>query len=713
MSEKRHKGKKNKRHILWRYFLITVAITLVSAVAVMRLFQTTVIKADQWNEKAVESFGDVIPSIPERGKILADDGSILAANVVFYDAKIDWKSEAIKRDTFYKYLPALCDSLVAFFPGKMTAKQWKNELKGKYESIDNPKVRGLRNYQLASNLSQSRRDRLRSFPFFNKGRAGSGLVFTEQLRRCKPYGSIASRSIGSVHADKLALGENRHDEQVVMHGVSGLEMSFDSLLYGHDGEMQSIQSTVRTLRWEHVPAVNGYDIMTTINVGIQDIVEQELYDMCLEAEPMWCTAVVMDVETGEIKAVSNFERRDTFDVSKGYVEVTNHAFLRYETGSVMKVISMLVALEDGIVGDLNQRITTGRSWAYSGGRPITDAHANTDVSITDVIAQSSNIGIAKIITSKYGANPHAFRDRLREMGFFDPLNVGIAGAHKPFMAFDDHENSDRIKLSRMSYGYAMETPPIYTLSIYNAIANGGKFVRPRLVKQLMHNEVVDSVIGVDYVRERICSEENASKLRGMMYAVVHDPHGTGKSLRNSVIDFAGKTGTAYVTKNGRYTSRKRYSFCGFFPYEKPQYSCIVLLGKPDLPGMPSAGRYCGGVLKKIAETLYAMGRLDVPIEMPSDTTRLQSPTILKGGIAETRQVLQDLGMRGDMTHCYDIESYCDSMPDVRGMGARDALYVLEREGLNVNIQGRGRVVEQSIPSGAVLQPGTTVILKLK
>ena len=182
---------------MWRYFLITLAITVVSVVAVYRLVQTTVVKADQWNEKALASFGDVVPSIPERGKILADDGSILAANVVFYDAKIDWKSEAIRRDTFYKYLPALCDSLANFFPGRKTSREWRKELEGKFSKRDQAGVKGLRNYAIASNLSKKQRDRLRSFPFFNKGINKSGLVFSEQLRRCKPYGSIASRSIGS------------------------------------------------------------------------------------------------------------------------------------------------------------------------------------------------------------------------------------------------------------------------------------------------------------------------------------------------------------------------------------------------------------------------------------------------------------------------------------------------------------------------------------
>lgn len=697
---------------MWRYFLITVAITLVSAVAVYRLVQTTVVKADRWNAKALSSFGEIIPSIPERGRILADDGSILAANVVLYDAKIDWKSEAIQRDTFYTYLPALCDSLAAFFPGRKTANQWYYEFKNKYEQ------RNDRNYALASNLSLGQRNRLRSFPFFNKGRAKSGLVFSEQLRRSKPYGSIASRSIGQVVMDRLSLDSGRYDNQIVMHGVTGLEGAFDTLLYGKDGLMQEVQSTIRTLRWEHVPAMKGYDLLTTINVGIQDIVEQELYNMCLEAEPLWGTAIVMDVKSGEIKAVSNFERRDTFDVGKGYFEKKNYAFLRNETGSVMKVISMLVALEDSIVVDVNERISTGHSWAYSGGRPITDAHGSADKSITEIISHSSNIGIAKLITSKYGSNPSGFKERLREIGFFDPFNIlGIKGESTPYMYFGTHDNSNRIQLSRMSFGYGMSTPPIYTLAIYNAIANGGKFVRPTLLKQLRHDEKIDSIIPVTYVRDSICSEANAQKLRDMMHMVIHDPHGTGKSLRNSVIDFGGKTGTAYVLDKGHYTSMKRYAFCGFFPYDTPQYSCIVVFER----GKYGAARSSGRVFQSIAKRMYARGMLDGDNrhESYADTVVNSDRTNGMGVMfASTRKhnACSFVGGRsaGSFAQIHSPKTVAaDKVPDVTGLGIRDAIDLLEGAGLRVKFTGMGYVYKQSLQPGSDLTKGDEIQLTLR
>ena len=699
---------------MWRYFLISLAITLVSAVAVYRIVQTTIVKADLWNEKAMASFGDVIPAIPERGKILADNGSILAANGVFYDAKIDWKSEAIKQDTFYYYLPALSDSLAAFFPGRKTAKQWEREFKKKFEQRKNPKARGLRNYALASNLTREQRDRLRSFPFFNKGSNKSGLVFSEQLRRSKPYGSIASRSIGQVMMDKLELDSGRYDDQIVMHGLTGLEGAFDSLLYGKNGQMQEVQSTVRTLRWEHVPAVNGYDLLTTINVEIQDIVEQELYDMCLEAEPLWGTAIVMDVESGEIKAVSNFERRDSFDISKGYFEKKNYAFLRNETGSVMKVISMLVALEDSIVVDVNERIPTGHTWAYSGGRPISDAHGSADKSVTEVISHSSNIGIAKIVTSKYGSNPKAFKERLREIGFFDPFNVvGIKGESTPFMYFGNHDNSNRIQLSRMSFGYGMSTPPIYTLAVYNAIANNGRFVRPTLLKQLRHDSEIDSVIPVTYVRERICSEANALKLREMMHAVVHDPHGTGKSLRNSIIDFGGKTGTAYVLDKGRYTSMKRYSFCGFFPYDNPKYSCMVVFERGKYGAAGSSGK----VFQRIAMKMHARGMLDngrdYTAAIDSSGVGKRGTMYVTAGKHDARSFVGAYAANSLVKMRSPRSEAVGKVPDVKGMGIRDAIDVLEGAGLKVKFTGVGYVHSQSLHPGSNIVKGAEITLALR
>ena len=400
-----------------------------------------------------------------------------------------------------------------------------------------------------------------------------------------------------------------------------------------------------------------------------------------------------------------------------YVETVNNAVQGYEPGSVVKPLSMMIALDDGVVRPHD--VVNGHDgvFRYPAGmkvRPITDTHGRASMTATEAMKYSSNIGLSEIILRGYERNPDEFVQRIYKSGFMEPFDLCIPGAARPTIRHLKSTVQDRINLTRMSYGYTTKIPPIYTLALYNTIANDGQFVKPRLVKELIRDGVTDTVFDISYIRKQACKPETARALRNMLYAVVNDDDGTGRRARSKKVTIAGKTGTVRtIGSDGKYETRYRITFCGFFPYENPQYSCIVLLGKPNLPGMPSAGYYCGGVLKKIAETLYSMGRLDVPMDIPSDSTSVRSPAILKGDIAETRQVLQHLGVRGDVTQCRDMEAYCDSMPDVCGMGARDALYILEREGLNVNIQGRGKVVEQSIPSGKVIQPGTTVILKLK
>lgn len=544
---------------------------------------------------------------------------------------------------------------------------------------------------------------LKTFPFLNYPTPYSGFYINPNrekiIKREKPYGTMASRAIGGL------------DE--TFHGNSGLEKALDSLLYGVPGRTIKKQIPSGIVDWVSDPPQRGLDVKTTIDIDIQDITEQALLETIEETQPEFAVAIVMEVATGEIKAMSNLSRLPNGE----YLETVNNAVQGYEPGSVVKPLSMMIALDDGVIHPNDVINGHNGVFRYPAGvkvRPITDTHGRASMTATEAMKYSSNIGLSEIILRGYERDPDRFVQRIYEVGFMEPFDLGIPGTARPTIRHLKPTVQDRINLTRMSYGYTTKIPPIYTLALYNTIANDGKFVKPRLVKELLRDGKPDTVFNISYIREQACKPETARQLRAMLYAVVNDNDGTGRRARSTKVSIAGKTGTVRVIgADGKYESRYRITFCGFFPYEKPQYSCIVLLGKPNLPGMPSAGHYCGGVLKKIAETLYSMGRLDMPMTLPSDSTLTFAPTVKRGDATETREVLQQLGVRGDMSGCCDIETYCDSMPDVIGMGARDALYMLERAGLNVNIQGRGRVYEQSIPRGAALQPGTTVILRLK
>ena len=354
----------NKQHILLRYLLVIAMILVLASMIVYNMVNISVVHAKEWNDKADSLLTQETKLEPERGKILSDNGSVLAANLNFYTARIDWKVERFKDKAFKQSLDSLCDSLAAFMPGKKTAAEWKRDLTAQFEAKKSSV------YPLFTGLTHSQFVRLKSFPFLKLNRNYNGFYSDPYVKRVKPFGTMAARSIGNISE------EVRHEGQ---HGRSGLEMALDSLLYGVPGINRRIQLTNKIVDWESTPAVPGYDITTTINVQMQDIVENELYKICKETDAEWGTCVLMEVATGEIKAISNLER-DGGD----YYEGVNNAVLGYEPGSVMKPISMMVALEDGIVGDINTPIPTGSVWSY-GGREINDPHGAAALSPRQII----------------------------------------------------------------------------------------------------------------------------------------------------------------------------------------------------------------------------------------------------------------------------------------------------------------------------------------
>ena len=687
--------RKNRDYIMGRYIFIMVGIILVAIAVAVRLFSTTVIHAAEWEAKA-ESLNRTRVVEPERGKILADDRTVLAANVNFYVPRLDLRSEGIKEDTLMRYLKPLCDSLAVISPYR-TARQWEEQISDAY--THRYTKRGVRSFPIGNKLTYSQLQRMKKFPFIKLGSSKSGFYYEEQPRRCNPYGRMAARSIGKIAYDTV---KRR------VAGSSGLERALDDMLYGEPGEASSAQYANSIGLWEHKPAKKGYDVLTTINVALQEIVEQELSAVCKSSEADWGTAVLMEVNTGEIKAISNLKYYPKID---DYMEGENHAVMGYEPGSVMKPISMMMALEDGIVSDLDATIATGHSFAYAHARPITDSHGMASMRIRDVIAYSSNIGMAKIILRRYESQPGMFHHRLREMGFFDPLNIGISGETVPVVDSVGNKNWDRVKLSRMAYGYSTLIPPICTLAMYNAIANGGRYVRPRLVQRFMREGEPDSIVPLTYIRDQVCTPGNARKLAEMLRNVVE--YGTGKSLRNDQVAIAGKTGTCYVTEVGRgYSSKKRLSFCGFFPYENPKYSCIVVMEGANC----GAARSSGTVLKNVALKLYSLGMLnnisDFHASEQKSTTR---PTFFATAAdrSNNSKLVANAGIK-ELKRFRSPRNVTDGeVPEVIGLGAREALSRLEAAGLKVKLHGYGYVARQSVRAGTKAEKGTLVELTLR
>lgn len=654
------------------------------------MFSTTVIDAEKWNLKAKEIIEKERVVEPERGNIYASNNSILATNLTYYIPRIDWTAAGIKEKTFKSHIKALSDSLHAFDQSK-SASQWKEELTAQLE-----KPKRSTSYRLFNRLTYSEYMRIKTFPYFNLAKNKNGLYAESRTERTKPYGSMASRSIGNVA--EVSGGQ---------HGVSGLEKALDSLLYGVPGKARNIQLTNNITSWESVPAKRGYDIKTTIDVDIQDIVEEELYNMCQESEARWGTVVLMEVHTGEIKAISNLEWNDR---AQDYLEGRNNAVLGYEPGSVMKPISMMMALEDGIVNNVDSVIVTGHSFAYAGGRPISDSHGFASMPVHQVIESSSNIGMSKIILKKYESDPGQYYHHLKQMGFFEPLHTGIAGEEIPAIDSLGRKNWDRIALTRMCYGYSTRIPPMCTLAMYNAIANDGKYVRPRLVKELLVNGVIDSILPVSYIRKQVCSPKNAAKLRKMLNDVVWGNYGTGKVLQDDKVNISGKTGTCFTIQNGGYSAQKRLAFCGFFPYEKPKYTCIVLM----LGANRGAARSSGIVLKNIALKLYSRGLLDNVSNFRADTKSNSRHGVMFASTNANKTALQKQAMRiQGIKQLKAPQHIKNGVPSVIGLGLRDALNSLETAGLNVRFSGTGYVSGQSIAAGNNYKKGEIIYLSLK
>lgn len=685
----------NRRHILVRYSVITILIVGFSIAISYKLFSTTVIHADDWNRKAMVEMQHVDTILPERGEILACDGSILATNLRFYTVRLDFRAEKFMENRYRIALDSIADSLALHFP-RRTRDEWFAYMQ---KPLNTAPDKRARSFPVVSNISYADLQILRTFPFFCIGNPNrNGMTVESTLRRRKPYGDMASRSIGGV-------GQTASCKEV--HGISGLEKALDSLLYGSPGIAKKIPLTKNIVNWTDVPAKPGFSIRTTIDINLQDIVEHELERVLDSCSADWGCAILMEVATGDIKAISNLERNKA---GTDYIEALNYAVVGFEPGSVVKPISMMIALEDGLVSNLEEMIPIGASWAYAGGRPITDSHFNASLRVREVIEQSSNIGMARIITRGYDKNPKAFVERLRGIGFLDPMNTGIAGERTPYF----NPNPGRVDLSRMCYGYASQIPPIYTLSIYNAIANNGRYVRPRLVGSLL-SEGIDSAIPVSYIRDRICSEANARKMQYMLKQVVWGPHGTGRSLKNDKVALAGKTGTCYsvdpATRQYN-TARKRLAFCGFFPADAPKYSCMVLTFYPKR-NMFGAASTSGQVMRNIALKMYSRGILD----NASDYAEGASATgraMLYGSYDTKRHgaIRQATGIRQEVHPARPRRMPKGTVPSVRGLGAREAVVALEAAGFNVNMRGSGYVRSQLPAEGSQAARGTTVTLAM-
>lgn len=706
-------GSKDNR-VLLHYFLVVLALSLVVVGIIWCTFKTAFVEKELWEKVAESQKRPNRMILPDRGNIYSADGKLMATSVPRYYLYIDFKADGLIPDTLHRYVDSLSFCL---------SRKFNNRTPAGYKAYI---LRGLksrnRQFPLYENrISYSDLKEVRKYPFLRLSRFKSGFYTKQMVQRQKPFGTLASRTIGDIYGEIESGGTTK--------GKNGLELQYDSLLRGEAG-----LSSVRRVGggWTQVvevDPVDGMDIISTIDIDIQDITEKSLVDKLKEIDAESGTAVVMEVATGEVKAITNMGR-----VGVGaYAETKNHAVAdESEPGSTFKVASMMVALEDGLVNP-NDTIDVGNGiYMYKGAR-MTDHNANKGgyhrISAAQAIWYSSNIGVAKIILRGYESNPSKYVDGLYKIGLNKSLDLEIPGAGRAKIRNpkDSATRWSKTALPWMSFGYETQIPPIYTLTFFNAIANDGKMIRPIFTKEICkHGKTLQS-FSTSVINSSICSRKTLGIIREMLLGVVEE--GTGKAVYSDVIRIAGKTGTAQIAQGGSYTQNKSHqvTFCGYFPADKPKYSCIVVIRKPR-NGYPSGGTMSGGVFKSIAEKVYASSLSLDPQEVAPDSLMKKVPLVKGGSLSALEYVLDDLDVdyendvetqwvmansRDEDVELKDITIKQGLVPNVTGLGAKDAVFLMENAGLRVSVSGVGRVTSQSIAAGRNIVKGQTVSLVLR
>jgi len=714
-------SKFNSKNIMPRYSLIALVMSLIAIAVVAKSAYIMIVQKNYWLEVAAKQKKDNVPILPTRGNILSSDGELMASSLPEFKIYIDFKTlkEAGKDTAFVDSINYICKGLNELFPEK-TAGEFKQEL-----------LEGLKEEKRHCPIWKNRIDyntykEVKKLPVFKYDKFKSGFHEEEFNARRRPFGSLAQRTVGDLYGSKDV-------------ARCGLELSFDSILRGTNGVENRRKIRNKYLSITETPPIDGSDIVTTIDVGIQDLAERALLNELQEINGNVGVAIVMEVATGDIKAIVNLDKCEDGQ----YREIKNHAVSDLlEPGSVFKTASMMVALDDNVVDTMYTVETGGGVWTMY-GRDMKDHNWRRGgygtLTLPWCLKYSSNIGVSRIVDTFYHKNPEKFVQGIYKLGLADDLQIPITGYSPAKIRMPkknkhgQYINWSNTALPWMSIGYESQVPPISTLTFYNAIANGGKMMRPRFVKKVVKDGTVLAEYPPVVQREQIAKESTITEMRRILTEVVSE--GLGKKAGSDKFSVAGKTGTAQMSKGvaGYKTGVTDYllSFAGFFPADAPRYSCIVCIQKSGLPA--SGGGMSGVVFHNIAEGIMAQN-LKLSVSDARDSSASLIPMVKSGNLLATDYVLSFLGFNvkngwnGAYPFGNNIWGFAKTgsngiilseekninkryVPDVHNMGARDAIYLLENCGIKVIMSGRGRVVEQSLAPGEKIKQG--MVCKLR
>lgn len=693
--------------IIARVAFIYFLLFLFALAVIFKLVSVQQIKNDRWEKIEKNLTENTVIVEPDRGNICADDGSVLATSVPGYYVRIDLAAEGVKK-VYAQESDSLAYYLSRFF-GNASRAEYNRRLNEAYRNNNRGFLLTPRKVDYVE-LQQ-----IKKFPILRRGRFGGGMIIEQENKRVNPLGILAKRTIGS-------LNKGAGDGNSGPVGETGIENAFEEYLRGKNGVSYKQNLSGRWVERIEIEPEDGKDIITTINVKMQDIAESALYDQLMESNADWATAILMEVETGKIKAIANLGKG-----TGNYFEKDNYAIGprgSYEPGSTFKLVSLMAVLEDGLV-DTSDVFDTGNGSWYNNGRTITDTHGYGKLTVKQILEKSSNVGVAKIITQHYGSNPKAYVDRVYSFGINQPLGLEIKGEGEPYFKYPGDSDWWGTTLAGMSYGYESKMTPLQILTFYNAVANNGKMVKPYIVKEIRDKGALEERFKTVVIKEQIASKATIGKAQKMLEGVCET--GTGTSVNSEFFNIAGKTGTARIaTSSSGYNSGMYLaSFAGYFPADDPKYSLIVTFNNPR--GGYYGGSVAGPVFKEIAEKVYAM---QMPIEEYEEELEDSKslPAVKKGYSKDILKVAKELKIKDvkgnpdsqlakieineDAIVLIDEEMQAGKVPDVIGMGASNAIYLLENAGLKVILKGVGKVQQQSLPPGTLIKQGQTVYLTL-
>ena len=697
--------------VMPRYFAIAVVLTLIGFAVVGKAMYIMTAKKDYWTQVADRLKRDSVSVRPSRGNILSCDGQLMASSIPEYKVYMDFQAgrddsiHAHKQDSIWEEkIDTICEGLSQIFPSKTAAEFKTHLMEGKKRVLKNGKE-GARHYPIwPRRIDYNTFCEVRKLPIFKEPIYKGGFHWEEFNARRRPFGSLAQRTVGDMYGAKDS-------------AKYGLELSYDSILRGKNGLMHRRKILSKYLDIPVLLPEDGADIVTTIDVGMQDLAERAMIEELKEINGEMGVAILMEVKTGDIKAIVNMSRGSDGE----YHEAVNNAIsYRCEPGSVFKTASFLVAVDDGVV-DTSFVIHTGSGVMNMHGRDMKDHNwrrgGYQDINVARALEVSSNIGVSYVIDKFYGSNPKKYVEGLYRVGIHEDLKIPLVGYHTPMIRIPDTKTTDRAKywskttLPWMSIGYETQIAPINTVAFYNAIANNGKMMQPRFVKQIVKNGEVIKEFEPVVLKERIAKPQAIKTMQTILEHVVSQ--GLGRRAGSKSFKVAGKTGTAQIADQygGYHSGITRYwlSFAGYFPADDPRYTCIVCLKKSGLPA--SGGGMSGLVFHHISEGVMAQN-LKLDVNDARDTLSIMVPDVKGGDLLAANYVLNQLGVKTN-TNKSDISTQKGVIPNVIGMGARDAVYQLESRGVKVKLRGRGKVKSQSIYAGTSVKQGMVCELNME